>query len=149
MPDLTLLQDILILICLALANAYLFSRLRQSPIVGYLVTGLVVGPYGFHLIGAAHEVEIVAEIGVILLLFTIGLEFSYSRIMLLKKLLLRRSHPGHDHRAAGLPRRLANRHPNGQCRQPRHGDGPLVNSDCFKNAPRTWRSGLSSWPYFP
>ncbi len=89
MPDLTLLQDILILIGLALANAYLFSRLRQSPIVGYLVTGLVVGPYGFHLIGAVHEVEIVAEIGVILLLFTIGLEFSYSRIMLLKKLLLR------------------------------------------------------------
>ncbi len=89
MPNLTLLQDILILICLALANAYLFSRLRQSPIVGYLVTGLVVGPYGFHLIGAVHEVEIVAEIGVILLLFTIGLEFSYGRIMLLKKLLLR------------------------------------------------------------
>ncbi|MCK4536216.1 MAG: cation:proton antiporter [Desulfuromonadales bacterium] len=89
MPDLTLLQDILILICLALANAYLFSWLRQSPIVGYLVTGLVVGPYGFHLIGAVHEVEMVAEIGVILLLFTIGLEFSYSRIFRLKTLLLR------------------------------------------------------------
>lgn len=39
MPDLTLLQDILILICLALANAYLFSRLRQSPIVGCLAIG--------------------------------------------------------------------------------------------------------------
>ena len=52
--------------------------MRQSPIVGYLITGLLVGPYGFHLIQGVHEVEMVAEIGVVLLLFTIGLEFSYN-----------------------------------------------------------------------
>ena len=73
---------------LALANAWLFSRLKQSPIVGYLVTGLLVGPYGFHLVRGVHEVELAAEAGVILLLFTIGLEFSYSRIVRLKGLLL-------------------------------------------------------------
>jgi CPA2 family monovalent cation:H+ antiporter-2 len=87
MLDLTPLQDGLILLSLALANAWFFSLLRQSPIVGYLATGLVVGPYGFHLISGIHEVEIVAEIGVILLLFTIGLEFSYSRLMRIKGLL--------------------------------------------------------------
>lgn len=89
MLDLTLLQDSLILFSLALGNAWLFSLLRQSPIVGYLVTGLVVGPYGFHLVSGVHEVEVVAEIGVILLLFTIGLEFSYSRLLRIKLLLLK------------------------------------------------------------
>ena len=89
MPDLSPLQDILILLGLALANAVLFSRLRQSPIVGYLVTGMLVGPYGFNLIKGIHEVEVMAEIGVILLLFTIGLEFSVGRILRLKGLMLK------------------------------------------------------------
>lgn len=89
MADLSVLREIFTLLTLALANAWLFSRLHQSPIVGYLVTGLLVGPYGFHLVQGIHEVEIVAEVGVILLLFTIGLEFSYSRIMRLKGLLLK------------------------------------------------------------
>lgn len=89
MLDMSPLQDVLILLSLALANAWFFSLLRQSPIVGYLATGLVVGPHGFHLIRGIHEVEMVAEVGVILLLFTIGLEFSYSRLMRLKGLLLK------------------------------------------------------------
>ena len=89
MLDLSVLREIFVLLTLALVNAWLFSRLKQSPIVGYLVTGLLVGPYGFHLVKGIHEVEIVAEIGVILLLFTIGLEFSYSRIIRLKGLLLK------------------------------------------------------------
>ena len=88
MHELSALQDILVLLGLALFNAWFFSKLRQSPIVGYLVTGLLIGPYGFHLIKSVHEVEMVAEVGVILLLFTIGLEFSYQRIKRLKTLLM-------------------------------------------------------------
>jgi len=88
MHDLTALQDVLVLLGLALANAWLFSLLRQSPIVGYLTTGLLVGPYGLQLIKGVHEVVMVAEIGVVMLLFTIGLEFSYTRIIRLKNLLL-------------------------------------------------------------
>ena len=67
MEDFQFLRDILILLGLAVSNAFLFSKLRLSPIVGYLVTGLLVGPYGFHLLGSIHKVEIMAEIGVILL----------------------------------------------------------------------------------
>jgi CPA2 family monovalent cation:H+ antiporter-2 len=85
MPDFAFLQDILILLGAALCNAYLFSRFRQSPIIGYIITGMLVGPYGFHLVKSVHEVEVLAEIGVILLLFTIGLEFPSSRILKLKK----------------------------------------------------------------
>lgn len=88
MPDYAFLQDLLLLLGLALANAWLFSRLRQSPIIGYLATGMLIGPYGLHLIKGLHEVEAMAEIGVILLLFTIGLEFPFSRILRLKRLML-------------------------------------------------------------
>jgi len=83
------LQDILILLGLALAIAFLCSRIRLSPIVGYLLTGLLIGPYGLHLIRGVDEVEMMAEVGVIMLLFTIGLEFSVSRILRLKGLLLK------------------------------------------------------------
>ncbi|TYO97473.1 Kef-type potassium/proton antiporter (CPA2 family) [Geothermobacter ehrlichii] len=83
------LQDILVLLGLALAIAFFCSRIKLSPIVGYLLTGLLAGPYGFHLIRGIDEVEMMAEIGVIMLLFTIGLEFSVSRILRLKGLLLK------------------------------------------------------------
>ncbi len=88
MTEIVFLQDMLILLTLALANAWLFSRLKQSPIIGYLAAGMLVGPYGFHLIRGLHEVEVLAEIGVILLLFTIGLEFPFSRILRLRRLML-------------------------------------------------------------
>lgn len=89
MHDFLFLRDILVLLGLALINAFLFSRFRLSPIIGYLVTGLLVGPYGFHLISSVDEVELMAEVGVILLLFTIGLEFSFTRIIRLKGLMLK------------------------------------------------------------
>ncbi len=88
MTEIVFLQDMLILLALALANAWLFSHLKQSPIIGYLATGMLIGPYGFHLIKGVHEVEVLAEIGVILLLFTIGLEFPFARILRLRRLML-------------------------------------------------------------
>jgi CPA2 family monovalent cation:H+ antiporter-2 len=88
MPEFAFLQDLLLLLIMALANAWLFSRLRQSPIIGYLATGMLVGPYGLHLVQGVHQVEAMAEIGVILLLFTIGLEFPFSRILRLKRPML-------------------------------------------------------------
>ena len=88
MPDHQFLVDLLILLALALGSALLFTRLRLSPVIGYLVSGVVFGPYGLHLIKRIDEVEIIAEFGVILLLFTIGLEFSVARLLHLKRLLL-------------------------------------------------------------
>ena len=88
MPDHQFLIDLLILLALALSSALLFTRLHLSPIIGYLVSGMIAGPYGLHLIRNVHQVEAVAEIGVILLLFTIGLEFSISRLLRLKRLII-------------------------------------------------------------
>ena len=89
MPEHQLLLDLLILLAMALLSALVFTRLRLSPIIGYLVSGVIAGPYGLHLITNLEEVETIAEFGVILLLFTIGLEFSVSRLLRLKRLLLR------------------------------------------------------------
>ncbi len=88
MADHQFLLDLLILLALALFSGLLFTRLRLSPIVGYLASGMIAGPFGLHLIQNVHEVESISEFGVILLLFTIGLEFSISRLLRLKHLLL-------------------------------------------------------------
>ncbi|MCD6526010.1 MAG: cation:proton antiporter [Desulfuromonas sp.] len=88
MSDHLFLIDLLILLVLALGSALLFTRIHLSPIIGYLVSGVIAGPYGLHLIKNIHEVEVIAEFGVILLLFTIGLEFSISRLLRLKYLLM-------------------------------------------------------------
>ena len=68
-----LLSDLLVLFALCVAVALVFHRLRLPPIVGFLITGVVSGPYGFGLIRNVGDVESLAEVGVILLLFTVGL----------------------------------------------------------------------------
>jgi CPA2 family monovalent cation:H+ antiporter-2 len=88
MSDHQFLFDLLILFALALGSALIFTRLRLSPIIGYLASGMIAGPYGLHLITNVSEVEVIAELGVILLLFTIGLEFSVTRLLRLKRLLV-------------------------------------------------------------
>ncbi len=63
---------------------YVFQKLRQSNVVGFLVTGIIVGPFGLSLVGDAATVHILAEIGVMLLLFSLGLEFSFRKLMQLR-----------------------------------------------------------------
>lgn len=83
-----ILQDIVIIIGLAILVSFVFKLLRIPPIVGFLLTGILAGPYGLGLVKAVKEVEVMAEIGVILLLFTIGLEFSLQKLIRIKKVVL-------------------------------------------------------------
>ena len=83
-----ILQDIVIIIGLAILVSFVFRLLRIPAIVGFLLTGILAGPYGFGLVKAVKEVEVMAEIGVILLLFTIGLEFSLQKLIRIKKVVL-------------------------------------------------------------
>jgi len=83
-----LLQDIVIIIGLAILVSFVFNLLRIPSIVGFLLTGILAGPYGLGLVKAVKEVEVMAEIGVILLLFTIGLEFSLKKLIRIKKVVL-------------------------------------------------------------
>jgi len=86
--ELPLLKDLLLLLLASVPIAFLFHRLRLPTIVGFMITGVVIGPYGFGLIRDVHAIEALAEIGVVLLLFTIGLEFSLRRIVEMKRLVL-------------------------------------------------------------
>lgn len=83
-----LLSDIVIILGLAVGVLFLCHWMRIPAIVGFLLTGVLAGPHGFGLIGAVHEVEMLAEIGVVLLLFTIGLEFSMKSLWQLKRSVL-------------------------------------------------------------
>jgi len=86
--EIPLLNDIVVIFGLVIAVLFICHRLRVPAVVGFLLTGIFVGPYGLGLINALHEVEILAEIGVVLLLFTIGIEFSFKRMIQIKKSIL-------------------------------------------------------------
>ncbi len=81
-------QDIILIFSLSIGVVLLFQRLKFPTIIGFLLTGIIVGPYGFKLIQSVHEVEILAEIGVVILLFTIGIEFSLSNLLRIKRAVL-------------------------------------------------------------
>lgn len=74
------LFDILVLLAVALAFGVVCERLKQSPILGYLAAGTLLGPNALRTISNADQVAALAELGVALLLFTIGLEFSWKRL---------------------------------------------------------------------
>ncbi len=59
----------------------LFRHFNLSPILGYLVVGLVVGPNGFGLLPDSEETRFLAELGVVFLMFTIGLEFTLPELL--------------------------------------------------------------------
>ncbi|MGD8371599.1 MAG: cation:proton antiporter [Syntrophobacterales bacterium] len=83
--EVALFKDVLVIFSLAIGVLLVCQRINLPTVVGFLLTGILAGPYGFGLISAIHEVEVLAEIGVMLLLFTIGVEFSLKEFMRMKK----------------------------------------------------------------
>jgi CPA2 family monovalent cation:H+ antiporter-2 len=86
--EVKLLQDIAIIFGLAIIVLQVCHKIKLPTIIGFLLTGALVGPHGLHLVKSVHEVELLAEIGVVLLLFTIGLEFSLKELFRLKRKVL-------------------------------------------------------------
>ena len=74
------LLDIVTLLAGALAFGALCVRFGQSPLVGYLLSGMLLGPGSFGLISTNEQMAVIAELGVALLLFSLGLEFSFARL---------------------------------------------------------------------
>ncbi|MEK6697508.1 MAG: cation:proton antiporter [Nitrospirota bacterium] len=77
----TILRELILLLAVSLPITFLFHKMRLPALVGFLITGIVLGPHGAALVTDTSVVERLAEIGVVLLLFTIGLEFSLEDIM--------------------------------------------------------------------
>jgi CPA2 family monovalent cation:H+ antiporter-2 len=80
MGELGLGLDLIIVLAVAIAGGMLARWLRLPIIIGYLAGGIAVGPYGFSLVGDLGTINTLATVGVILLLFTLGLEFSLSEL---------------------------------------------------------------------
>lgn len=83
-----LVRDIGFSLLMAGLLAVLFSRLRIPPIAGFLVAGVLVGPAGAHMITDSHSIDTIAQLGLILLLFVIGLELDFRKILSSGKTLL-------------------------------------------------------------
>ena len=81
MSDPSVLRELVIVLTATIAIVFVFQKLRLPNIVGFLLAGVIIGPHGFQLIQSVGQVENLAEIGVVLLLFTIGLEFSLETIL--------------------------------------------------------------------
>ncbi len=86
--EIPLLGDIVIILGSSVFIILVFQRLKMPSILGFLLTGILIGPSGTSLIKAVHEVELLAEIGVIFLLFVIGIEFSLKSLLSLKRTII-------------------------------------------------------------
>ncbi|MBT6345602.1 MAG: potassium transporter Kef, partial [Nitrospina sp.] len=76
-----LIEDLAVLLLVSLPINLFFHKIKLPSVMGYLVAGILIGPYGLKLISDVASVKELAEIGVILLLFVIGLEFSLGRLL--------------------------------------------------------------------
>lgn len=79
--EITILRELIIILTVSLPITYLFHRAKLPALVGFLITGVLIGPYGAAIITETRVVERLADIGVVLLLFTVGLEFSITDII--------------------------------------------------------------------
>lgn len=88
MHDMPLLRDLVVIVAVAIPVVLLAQRFRVPTVVGFLLTGLAIGPHALGLVREAETVSDIAEIGTVLLLFTVGLELSLSRILQLGREVL-------------------------------------------------------------
>lgn len=79
------LSQVLILLAAAVAVVAAARRLGLPTLLGYLTVGLLLGPYSLGLIGESRTTSLLAELGVVFLLFTLGLEFSWPRMVALRR----------------------------------------------------------------
>ncbi|MBK8807606.1 MAG: cation:proton antiporter [Bacteroidales bacterium] len=82
-----LLLDVVIIFAFSTVVNFIFSRIKIPTAVGYLITGIIAGPHLLSLVKATHDIELIAEIGVVLLLFGIGLEFSLKHLLRIRKIV--------------------------------------------------------------
>jgi len=88
MHDYSIIKDIVLILLISIPIIAIFNRMHLPSIVGFLIAGIVLGPSVLKIISNPDQIEMMAEIGVILLLFSIGLELSLKELADIKKILL-------------------------------------------------------------
>lgn len=86
--ELTLIIEIVTILGVATVGGYLANRLGQPVLLGYLLGGILVGPAGLHLIALEGDIHVLSEVGVALLLFVLGVEFSLKDLLRVKAIAL-------------------------------------------------------------
>src|SRR5262245_59318590 len=81
------LQSVLILLASGVAAVVLCRSLRLPPMIGYLLTGLLLGPHALALAGDREAIQRLAEFGVVFLMFSIGLEFSLPKLFAMRRVV--------------------------------------------------------------
>jgi CPA2 family monovalent cation:H+ antiporter-2 len=85
MAEFEFLKSLIIILGISAIALFILNKVRIPSVAGFLIAGILIGPHGLELIKDIRLVEIFAEIGVVLLLFTIGLEFSLKKLLALRK----------------------------------------------------------------
>ena len=81
------LKEIVVFLVASVIVVPIFQWMRASPVLGYLAVGALIGPFGFAVIDDVQGVARLAELGVVFLLFTIGLELSFERLLAMRRLI--------------------------------------------------------------
>ena len=84
----SILFTVLALLAMSISTVVLLKRINLPPVLAYLFVGIVVGPYALGLVENEHSVHLLAELGVVFLLFSIGLGFSLAQLTAMKKAVL-------------------------------------------------------------
>lgn len=87
MYEIEFLKVVVIIFGLASLVIFIFNKLRLPSVVGFLLTGIIAGPYALGLISDVDIIDVLADIGVILLLFIIGMEFSIKKLMKIRNIV--------------------------------------------------------------
>ncbi len=88
MPAHAYLWDVVVFLLATVLVVPLFERMRASPLVGYLLAGAVIGPAGFSVVDNVESMRAAAELGVVVLLFSIGLELTLERLKVMSPRML-------------------------------------------------------------
>ena len=88
MADYEVLSDLLIIFSVSIVVVFVFHQFRFPSIAGFLVAGALIGPHGLNLIPDTTNVQVLAEIGIVVLLFTIGIEFSSVHFASARRILM-------------------------------------------------------------
>ena len=83
--------DLTVVLGASVVGGFITNRLKQPLLIGYLLSGFIIGPFGFGLISNVEDIKSLAEIGVALLLFTLGVEFSLAELKRVKDIALKGS----------------------------------------------------------
>ena len=83
--DIPILPELVLILALSVGIIFVCNKIGLPPVVGFLAAGVMCGPGGFGLVKSVHQVEMMADIGVVFLLFTIGMELSTSELVRLKR----------------------------------------------------------------